>query len=169
MRRAADGNFGTFELYALKNVFAVPDNLQLAPPGATMTEEETQLDAETEALWTQLQQALATKRELQRKLTAAHATTSLWATHRESVQQLAESQKASNVENTLQGVQQLGRTLHEGWQLLRSSEGADGGRRGPMVPGPRGALQRYSQRRTQISTAGVPDLQQLSSLLTQAS
>jgi exonuclease VII large subunit len=138
MLRVADQNLDKFELYTLKNVFAVPEDLQLASPQPMVTEEESQLDAETEALWAQLQRSLATKRELQRKLTAAQRTTELWAAHRESVHKLAASQQASNVQGTLQGLQRLSDTLQDGWHLLRSSDGV-GGDSGSLVPGPRGA------------------------------
>jgi hypothetical protein len=57
MLRVADQNLDKFELYTLKNVFAVPDDLQLASPQPIVTEEESQLDAETEALWAQLQRS----------------------------------------------------------------------------------------------------------------
>ena len=164
VQRAADKNFDKFELYTLKHVFAVPENLQLGPPQAIAAEEDAQLDAETEALWLQLQQALATKRELTRTLTAAETTLELWTTHRDSVMQLAASQQSSQVDSTLRGVQQLTNTLQDGWQMLRSSE-AGGGRAG-TVPGPRGALQRYSQRRAQITTTSPADLLNISSLLT---
>ena len=73
MTGATEKCMGEFELDALKNVFAVPDNLQLAPPEAPTDGEDAQLDAETEALWAQLQQALATKRELQKKVDAHRA------------------------------------------------------------------------------------------------
>ena len=164
MLRVADQNLDKFELYTLKNVFAVPDDLQLASPQPMVTEEESQLDAETEALWAQLQRSLSTKRELQRKLTAAQRTTELWAAHRESVHKLAASQQASNVQGTLQGLQRLSDTLQDGWHLLRSSDGV-GGDSGSLVPGPRGAAQRYAQRRGQISTAEPSDLLKLSSML----
>ena len=49
------------------------------------------MDADMDGLWTQLQQALATRRALQRQIAAAQRTTTLWEAHRESVQQLASS------------------------------------------------------------------------------
>ena len=168
MQRAAEKNFDKFEVYAHRNIFALPENLQLAPPEATATEEDARLEAEADGLWAQLQQALATKRTLERKLAAAQQTTALWESHRESVQQLAASHEAGGVENALNGAQQLSATLQGGWQLLESADGARGPARAAAAAattGPRGLQQRYSQRRAQISTVGVPDLAQLSSLL----
>lgn len=46
-------------------------------------------DDDDAQMWVRLQNALAMKRELQRKVTAAHTTTQMWQTHRESVKQLA--------------------------------------------------------------------------------
>ena len=188
MQRAGDKNFDKFELYSLKNVFTVPDNLQLVrrrgasacsnvaapsprPAPRRLSQAGTEeafndggIDSEVDALWTQLQQALATKRELARQVAAAQDLKSVWAAHQEGVQQLAASQEADGVENALQGVQQLNSTLRRGWQLLRSSEGDEAGAAGAGL-GPRGLQERFSQRRSQIETVSVPDLQHLSSLL----
>lgn len=136
-----------------------------APPEATAAEEDARLDADMESLWTRLQQTLATRRALQRQIAAAQRTTALWETHRESVQQLASSHESAGVEAALQGVQQLSNTLQDGWQLLRSSE-AGMPPELPATTGVRGLQQRYSHRRAQISTVGVQDLMQLSSMLT---
>jgi hypothetical protein len=135
-QRAADKNFDKFELYTLKNIFTVPDNLQMvcacllarspsectllirrpdaqptvtdhararvecsrqAPPPATAAGEDEQLNAELDTLSNQLQRALATKRELKRKLATAEQMTALWEANRENVQQLAASQQSNGV------------------------------------------------------------------------
>ena len=163
VQRAADKKFDKFEMYALQNIFAVPDNLQFAPPEAMATEEDTQLDAEREQLWVQLQQALVTKRELQRKLSAAQATTTLWEEHRETVKQLAASHQSNNIENALNGVQQLNSTLQDGWTLVRPSAGAAAS---AHAHGPRGLQQRFTHRRARIGTVNANDLLHLTSLLT---
>ena len=69
MQRASDKNFDKFELYALKNILSVPADLQQeVDAGATA---DGGLDEKTEALWAQLQQSLATRRELQRRVASA--------------------------------------------------------------------------------------------------
>ena len=190
MQRAGDKNFDKFELYSLKNVFTLPDNLQLVrrrgasacsnvaapsprPAPRRLSQAGTEeafndggIDSEVDALWTQLQQALATKRELARKVAAAQDLKSVWAAHQEGVQQLAASQGAGGMEKALLGIQEVYSTLQRGWQLLRQSEAAEaaGGARG-AGNGPRGLEERFAQRRAQTDTVGVPDLQHLSTLL----
>lgn len=155
----------------LKNIFHVPDNLQSAPP--EQPEEAGELEAEIDGLWTQLQHALATKRELGRKVAAAQQSAALWEAHKGNVQQLAGSHAQAGLEEALQGTQRLTQTLEQGWALLRNGEegGAAAEPRaacGGGAPGPRGLQQRaaLSQRRGQIGTVSLPDLQQLSSMLT---
>lgn len=138
-----------------------------APPEGPDASEAASIDAETEALWAQLQQALATKRELQRKLATAENVAKLWATHRESVQQLANAHATSGIVNALDNAQQLNGTLQQGWQLLRSAEATTGEANDASTQptGPRGLHQRFSQRRAEINTVSMPDLSLLSSLL----
>ena len=74
--------------------------------------------------------------------------------------------RPQSVNVALQGTQQLTQTLQHGWQLLRSGDAAEERPTcGGGAPGPRGLQQRFAQRRTQIGTVSVPDLQQLSSML----
>lgn len=165
VQRAADKNFDKFELYALKNIFAVPEDLQMAPPEGPAAEEVRALDSEADAQYERLQRALATKRELQRKLAAAQSLAALWAAHRDSVAQLAAAQQASGVQSALDGSQQLTSTLRQGWQILEATDGASAAAVPPTAAGPRGLQQRFLQRRAEISTVSVPDLGLLSSLL----
>ena len=53
--------------------------------------ERDNLDEEIDGLWAQLQQALATRRELQRKVVSAQKATQLWEANRQAVHQLAEA------------------------------------------------------------------------------
>lgn len=162
-------------------------------------DEATALDDDVDALWVQVQQALSTKRELQRKLAGAENMAKLWEAHRESVQQLAASQRGNGsrrpfplrpllaslatshaflishhtlrvcrvrragAATALEATQHLTGTLRRGWQLLESERANGAGT--DTTTGPRGLQQRFSQRRTQISTVGVADLGVLSSLL----
>lgn len=136
-----------------------------APPRPPDAAESASLDAETNALWAELQRALATKRELQRKLASAENVAKLWASHRESVQQLAAAHSENGIGRALDSAQQLNGTLQQGWQILRTAE-AVASLDAPTAPtGPRGLHQRFSQRRTEINTVSVPDLSLLSSLL----
>ena len=139
-----------------------------APPQAPDAVETANLEAETNALWAELQRALATKRELQRKLASAENVAKLWASHRESVQQLAAAHSASGLGHTLDSAQQLNGTLQQGWQILRTAEAVgdvETACSGLAPTGPRGLHQRFSKRRTEINTVSVPDLSLLSSLL----
>lgn len=172
VQRVADKNLDKFETYAMQNCFAIPDDLQLTSPTAPNGDEAMGLDAETDALWAQLQQALAMKRALKQKIAHAENAKGLWERHCESVRQLAASQQASSTADALQGAQQLTSTLEQGWQRLRAAEGAtapasmeEDGADAAAAPGPRGLQQRFAQRRMQISTVSVPDLGVLSSLL----
>lgn len=141
-----------------------------APPAPTGVQAGS-LDAEVDTLWAQLQQALATKRVLRKKLTYAENMQAVWGRHRERVNELAFLQHASSAEVALHGAQKLASTLRRGWQSLRmarrgdSGEGDSGSNLPTSVSGPRGLQQRFMQRRAQISTVSVPDLGQLSSLL----
>ena len=165
MMSAAEKGMDGFELDALKNLFAVPEDLQLAPPDAPAGNEDALLDAETEALWARLQQALATKRELQKKVTYAQNVKAVWESHRAGVQRLAASQQDDAAERAIQGATQLKSTLQQGWSILRGVEGGSDAAPAPSQ-GPRGLQQRFAQRRAQIETVGVADLGVLSSLLT---
>lgn len=110
------------------------------------------LDSEADAQYERLQRALATKRELQRKLAAAQSLAALWAAHRDSVAQLAAAQQASGVQSALDGSQQLTSTLRQGWQILEATDGASAAAVPPTAAGPRGLQQRFLQRRAEIST-----------------
>lgn len=160
-QRSGDKNFDKFELYVLNNIFSVPAGLQVAADEAPA--DEAALDGEIAALMTRLQSALATKRELQRKVSTAANAQAVWEQHRESVTELARSHESDKLESALQGTRQLTETLQQGWQMLRSAEA--GAARAEGAPGPRGLQQRFAQRRGQIETVGVPDLQTLSSML----
>lgn len=164
MNNATKKSMGEFELDALKNVFAVPQNLQFAPPAAPADGEDARLDTETEALWARLQQALATKRELQKKVTYAQNVKALWENHRPSVQRLAATQQDDAAERAIHGATQLRSTLQQGWQILRDADGSGEGASAP-APGARGLQQRFARRRAQVETVNVADLGVLSSLL----
>ena len=138
-----------------------------APPEGPASADVEALDGETNALWAQLQHALATKRELQRKIASAENAAKLWEKHRESVQQLASSHQSSGagVTEALEGAQQLSSTMQQGWHLLRTAEAASG----PAAPGeqppadaataptgPRGLQQRFQQRRGEFETVRPP-------------
>ena len=174
VQRAADQQLDQFDAAARTSVFTVPADVQFEAPtsASAAAAEAAGLDSETAALWARLQQALATKRELKRKLTAAENVSALWAAHRASVQQLAASQEANGAAAALDGADQLSGALANGWQLLNKS-GAAAGQENPAAsaaseaagPGPRGLQQRFTQRRAEINTVSVPDLGLLSSLL----
>lgn len=139
------------------------------PPEGPERAEAEALDSDTEALWGQLQQALATKRELQRKLATAENVARLWERHRGAVQALASSHGPGGAAAAIDGAQQLTSTLQQGWHLLRTAEGAGAaaGAAGDdaTATGPRGLQQRFTQRRAEINTVSVPDLGLLSSLI----
>jgi phage shock protein A len=170
VQRAADKQLDEFEVRTRESVFTVPEDMQLEPPGVASgkeaAEEAQSLEAESAALWAQLQTALATKRELKRKVAAAENVTALWEAHRDSVQQLAAAQQANGAVAALDGTQRLRSTLQQGWTLLGTVDGAAGATDAAATArGPRGLQQRFAQRRFDISTVSVPDLGLLSQLL----
>ena len=138
-----------------------------APPEGPASAEVEALDAETDALWAQLQNALATKRELQRKVASAENAAALWEKHRESVQRLASSHDSNGagVTDALEGAEQLTSTMRQGWHLLRTAEAASGPAPGDeqlaetttAPTGPRGLQQRFQQRRGEIETVRPPN------------
>ena len=168
VQRAADTQLDAFELHARQSVFAIPPALELAPPGAPSEAELSALDAETATLRVRLQQALATKRELKRKLAAAQNVSALWEAHRGAVQQLAASQQLDGAVGALEGTQEVHARLKQGWKALGGPpdpSAAPSGAAAAPGPGPRGLQQRFTQRRAEISTVSVPDLSLLSNLL----
>lgn len=167
MQRGADAELDKFEAYARQHVFVVPADLQLEPPGvASAAEEAAQLDVECAQLEAQLAQAVATKREVKRKVAAAENLVNMWEVHRVSVQQLAAAQRANGALAALEGTQQLNVSIQQGFQMLKTAD-ADGAATtaDATAHGPRGLQQRFTQRRAEISTVSVPDLSLLSKMV----
>mmetsp|Transcript_16889 Transcript_16889/g.40164 ORF Transcript_16889/g.40164 Transcript_16889/m.40164 type:complete len:220 (+) Transcript_16889:25-684(+) len=152
VQRAADKNFDKFELYALNNVFRVPAEVTEAPVDGA---DQSGIDAELEELWAQLRQELATKSELQQRVAAASRETQRWEAHQHAVEGLCTTRRS----------EALGRVLHEARQLDEELRRGREQLHGSTAEGPTCVQKALSDRRIQISTAGVSDLKVLSSML----
>ena len=154
VQRAADKNFDKFELYALNNVFRVPAELTQAPVEGV---DESAVDEQLEGLWAQLRQELATKAELQQRVAAAGREVQRWEAHRHVVEELCSARRSEALERVLHEARQLDAELRRGREQLQGSGSADG-----SAPSFQQAI---SERRIQISTAGLSDLKVLGSML----
>ena len=167
VQRYAGKNFDKFELYTLKNILHVPIDLQQESQGPVV--ERDNLDKDIEGLWVRFQQALAMRRELQRKVVSAQKATQLWEANRQAVHQLAETYEPDGVRSIMQDAEQLTRTQQQSWMLLRgldvSSCAEEHYPEGPAQPRALALQQRFTHRRMNTSTVSVGDLQQLSSML----
>lgn len=152
VQRAADKNFDKFELYALNNIFRVPAEVTDAPVDGA---DQSGLDAELEELWAQLRQELATKSELHQRVAAASRETQRWEAHQHTVEGLCTTRRS----------EALGRVLHEARQLDEELRRGREQLHGSTAEGPTCVQKALSDRRIQISTAGVSDLKVLSSML----
>jgi len=152
VQRAADKNFDKFELYALNNVFRVPAEVTKAPVDGA---DHSGIDAELEELWAQLRQELATKSELQQRVAAARRETQRWEAHQHAVEGLCTARRSEALGRVLQEARQLDEELRRGREQLHGS----------TAEGPTCVQKALSDRRIQISTAGVSDLKVLSSML----
>mmetsp|Transcript_45352 Transcript_45352/g.147377 ORF Transcript_45352/g.147377 Transcript_45352/m.147377 type:complete len:214 (+) Transcript_45352:63-704(+) len=153
VQRAADVSFDRFEASALEQSFHVPDGLMAASSGGAADADDE--EAEAAQLWEQLQQRVAAKRELRRKIAALRRLELAWEAQQPNFEQLSGLSRAEGVHAVMDKAARLKRVL-----------GGLGGARdgGALVAkgGCGGAAPRHHEA---IRTASVSDLRQLSTAL----
>mmetsp|Transcript_15355 Transcript_15355/g.46772 ORF Transcript_15355/g.46772 Transcript_15355/m.46772 type:complete len:219 (-) Transcript_15355:274-930(-) len=162
MDRAGDSSFDRFESQALKETFDIPHDLQLVPYSDQLIQQSGD-DAETAELWHQLQQRVAQKRQLKRRLAAVRRLELAWEAQRASFEQVANLYKPEDVEAILQKARHLHETLRAG--LSTDYALASAGRVENAIFDLEDDRSKNLHHRKVINTVSVNDLQRLSSVL----
>ena len=160
LQDAANKAFDNFETLAMQEIFHVPDHiLQKHADNDNTNTNNKHDDDEIAQLWAQLQEQVALKRELQRRITALNRAQRAWEAQQESILRLSSAHQPQMVTDMLRKARQLQQALQKLPEAASAPHLARSSDLRPLT------AKDPPQHREVISTVSVSDLDQLSAVL----